>query len=138
MSLRQKAEEIGIDYDRVIKKADRVEEIADEKEIDLKETIILPNFDMNGPIVDKETVDYGLNSGVEEAMSFLDKKSDFPLSMLSGWDVNTLRFVAEDQLGIEMDHVGELGSQAVIDGDQSKTEDAKYDEILDFRRELYL
>ena len=138
MSLRQKAEEIGIDYDRVAKKADRVEEIADEKEIDLKETIILPNFDMNGPIVDKDTIDYSLNSGVEEAMSFLDEKSDFPLSMLSGWDVNTLQFVAEDRLGIEMDHVGELGSQAIISGDQSKTVDAEYDDILEFRKELYL
>lgn len=138
MSVRQTAEEIGINHDKIVQKADRVEEIADQKGIDLKNSVILPNFDMNGPVVDKQTVDYGLNHGVKEAMTLLDGKSDFPLSMLSGWDVSTLRFVAEDRLGIEMDHVGELGSQAVVDGDESKTVDANFDDILDFRRDLYL
>lgn len=131
-------DQLDIDYQRIKRKADEAEVIAEDKGIDLEQSVILPFFDMNGPIVDKQTVDYGLNEGVRKAISYLDRKSQNRLSMLSGWDIQTLDFVSTERLGVDMDHVGELGSQAVIDGEEFTTVEADYDDIIDFRREVML
>lgn len=139
MKIRKTAEKLDFEYSKICQKADEAELIAEERGIDLEDTTIVPHFDMNGPIVDKQTVDYGIHEGVREAMQFLDNFSDVRLSMLSGWDVNTLQFVADERLDLEMDHVGELGSQAVIDGEYVSTvPDADQEDIIDFRRGMWL
>lgn len=138
MQVRGIAEQLDIDYEDIERKANRVENIAEGKDIDLDEAAILPYFDMNGPVVDKESVDYEVHSGVDEAMKNLAEISEHRLSMLSGWDVSTLQFVAEERLGLEMDHVGELGSQAVIDNGELTTVDVDYDEIVELRRDILL
>lgn len=138
MSVEKFVEDTDIQYSEIQNKAEIAESIAEEKGINLDEGVIAPHFDMNGPIVDKQSIDYSLHANVREAMELLDERSEIKLSMLSGWDVSTLEFVAEDILGLEMDHVGELGSQAIIGGEETSTVDAEYDEIVDFRREVLL
>lgn len=135
--LRDKAEQLDLDYAEIERKADKAESIAEEKGMRLYNRKIIPYFDMNGLIVNTESVDYSTHDNVKEAMSFLNKVAEVRLSMLSGWDIRTLQFVAEERLGIEMDYVGELESVAVIDGDQHLTVDADYDEIVDFQKNCF-
>lgn len=135
--LRDKAEQLDLDYAEIERKADKAESIAEEKGMRLYNRKIIPYFDMNGLIVNTESVDYSTHDNVKEAMSFLNKVAEVRLSMLSGWDIRTLQFVAEERLGIEMDYVGELESVAVIDRDQHLTVDADYDEIVDFQKNCF-
>lgn len=88
--LRDKAEQLDLDYAEIERKADKAESIAEEKGMRLYNRKIIPYFDMNGLIVNTESVDYSTHDNVKEAMSFLNKVAEVRLSMLSGWDIRTL------------------------------------------------
>lgn len=136
-NVRRLAEDNGFDAADIVSKVDRVEEVVDERGLSRNATVV-PYFDMNGPIVDKDSVDFSVHNGVGPAVKLLDSVSEVSLSMLSGWDINTLQFVAEDRLGVQMDYVGELGGTALIDGELPHTVDTDYSAIEDFRREMWL
>ncbi|WEL23632.1 hypothetical protein [Candidatus Nanohalovita haloferacivicina] len=135
-STRKAAEEAEVAEHKVEQVADDIESVLRNK--GLEPDVIVPYVDMNGPIVDKESTDYETHQGVKEAISWLDQVSETGVSMLSGWDLSTLDFVASEKLGVDMDHVGELGAVAQIDGDTYSTVDVGMEQILDFRRDAWL
>lgn len=136
-STKKAAERANVPAEKVERLTSSIENVLDEKGLD--PDVIVPYSDMNGPITDKESVDYETHQGVNEAFRYLDSVSETGVAMLSGWDNSTLDHVASEKLGMEIDIVGELGAVARISGELHSTVEGIDDsEIVDFRRQAWL
>ncbi|WEL19578.1 hypothetical protein [Candidatus Nanohalococcus occultus] len=135
-STRKVASQAGIPEYKVEQVADDIDAVMNDK--GLGTAVIVPYVDMNGPMVDKASTNYETHQGVAETVKYLHNVSETGASLLSGWDISTLKYVASEKLGVNMDHVGELGAVTEIDGEIHSTVDVGREQILNFRKNAWL
>jgi hypothetical protein len=125
---------------RIEARAEQLDSMLDEQDIDPAQRDILIGSDMNGPLASTTSADLPLHDGVKDAFHRLDLDQDGrEAAIISGYDLHTLWNFRDGRLEMpELGVVGELGSVYEIDGEVRLTAPDESDSpLIDAYRSLY-
>lgn len=113
------AEECGFTPFYIDKKVKEVQEVADKKALDISSSNILAGYDVQGPAVRLVDASFYPWIHVRNSLSSIYENPSVGLSIVSGWDLTSLRNFRDIKLGRvgkSMDIIGELGAVFEYEG----------------------
>jgi hypothetical protein len=119
-------------------KADALEAMIQQEEIDLEEVEVLEGYDMNGPLTRTDDSDLPVHDSVAETFEELDVGENNFAALVSGHPIENLRYFRDKQLQQpELGMVGELGSVIVNGGTEMVHPEEDPLELHSIYRNLY-
>lgn len=119
-------------------KADALEAMVQQEDIDLEEVEVLEGYDMNGPLTRTDDSDLPVHNSVAETFEELDVGENNFAALVSGHPIENLRYFRDNQLEQpELGMVGELGSVIVNGGTEMVHPEENPLELHSIYRNLY-
>ncbi|MFP4521448.1 MAG: hypothetical protein ACLFQK_04820 [Fibrobacterota bacterium] len=113
------ASQFGVDAENIVNTMNSLEKLENEGTISIKKNMVV-GFDVNGPMVDPADNSLTPYPGSKEACEMLMENESIAVTLMTGWDLATMKYYQQNKLKAPVDIVCEYG-QVYFKG-----EDVKY------------